>query len=191
VEGKDMQVIHVQTKEDYQEFHGTHAVSYRKNEWEIKKESYLAERFWIRDGKENIATVEFIPYRPDVFSVVEDIPGFTFRNEPEIQSVLEHEVMEIDRLTVLKKYRRTAEPLNVILSLIHDFAFEKGIRYYVTLLEPRFFKLLERFYKIPIRRTSSEDIYYPLDQQFYTPAIIDVMASEQLEKPWYVKPGSQ
>lgn len=89
------------------------------------------------------------------------------------------QVIEIDKLSILKTYRGTAI-LSELLVFMADYSVKNGKRYFVALCEPTLYVALKRVYNVPVE-TLGERFYYKGDD--VVPILVDIASAQQQFKP--------
>ncbi|MCE4047596.1 MULTISPECIES: hypothetical protein [Bacillaceae] len=125
-----------------------------------------ADRFLIIDPNEQkVGTIEFKPYSLHPTNNINSV--FPFHELEKIKSLKLEQIMEIDKVAILKNHR--GKNLERLLTLYVDYAQSRQITHCVVLLERVFFRALKTVYKIPLE-TAGEKIYYKGD--YVIPAIL-------------------
>jgi hypothetical protein len=141
----------VKTEEELTLFNNIWMENWSKMGFETEPFKGLAKRYIVHNEyQQPAATVELIPYNPDhnalkETSTIEDL--FRFSEIEKIQTS-KHQCYEIDKVSILEKYKGQ-RVLDNILNLLFHFAEENEIKYYLAVTEPLFFRTLKH-YKVPI-----------------------------------------
>lgn len=139
------------------------------------------DRFIILDeDNREIGTIEFKPYYPTMNNYINTVFPFHELEKVEMNPM---KVIEIDKVSILKKYR--GKNLERLLSLFVHYTDYHQMNYCVVLLERVFYKALRHVYKIPIE-TVAEQMYYKGD--YVIPAIIHSheVYNHKGDYPWIV-----
>lgn len=96
-------------------------------------------------------------------------------------------VAEIDKIALLQSYRSKGLYLSSILSSAVFSAERRGMKYFVSLLEPVFLRALKITFKVPLERIGDR-LYYKGD--YVIPIIFDMeaMYSSKEQFEWLVYP---
>lgn len=139
------------------------------------------DRFIIIDQENReIGTIEFKSYFPTLQNYINTVFPF---HEIEMLETNPMKVIEIDKVSILKKYR--GKNLERLLSLFVHYTEFYQMNYCVVLLERVFYRALRNVYKIPIEPVGDQ-MYYKGD--YVIPAIIhsNEVYTKKEDYPWII-----
>ncbi|PGX07765.1 GNAT family N-acetyltransferase [Bacillus sp. AFS033286] len=107
---------------------------------------------------------------------------FPFSKCEQLKGQLET-VMEVDKLSILKEFRGKGM-LESILFFLSEYMKEKELMYFITLLEPKLYLALKRFFRLPVEKVG-KTFHYKGDD--VVPTITDVHKTIQRQEKmkWY------
>jgi hypothetical protein len=138
---------------------------WREKGFEFEFSPHPLERYMVvtPDGQ-YVGSAEFKPFTPGEGRID---PIATFLRHPRIAAD-PLRVAEIDKIAILKEFR--GNYISELLSALVYVARQRGLHYYVSLLEPVFFRALRITYHVPMEK-AGEKTFYKGD--YVIPIIID------------------
>jgi hypothetical protein len=116
------------------------------------KSPEFAELFaFLNEEQQEIGCVEFVKYNPEVYTSCE-LPkrGFMFS---QLEQIKKHKdrTYEIDKLCFVSGIRN----MGYLPNILDVFSFhqkQKNVKYYISLINSSFFKLLQKFYGVEVEQ---------------------------------------
>lgn len=163
----------VETELDLAYYNFIWMTAWREKGYEFEFADRVLDRFVVlTPDRQYVGTAEFKPFRPDggAFESVADI------GKMPVLAADRHKVAEIDKFALLPEYR--GKYVNELVASVVLVAKERGIRYFVSLLEPLFYRALRISFRAPMTVLGPKT-YYKGD--YVLPVVID--AQEAVERP--------
>lgn len=163
----------VETEQDLAYYNFIWMTAWREKGYEFEFASRVLDRYVVVTPEGHyIGTAEYKPFRPDSgsFESVADIGRMPVLTEDR------QKVAEIDKFALLPEYR--GKYVNDLVSSVLLVAREHGIRYFVTLLEPLFYRALRLSFRAPMTLLGPKTFY---KGDYVLPVVIDV--KEILARP--------
>ncbi|WP_099354741.1 GNAT family N-acetyltransferase [Fredinandcohnia onubensis] len=157
----------VDSENKLKEFNRIWMECWKEKGYEI--EPVRGEKFLFKNDKVYVGTMELTPIHND----------FPFKEHPSVKG----KVFEIDKLAILPEHRRSKILAN-ILSTIYQFGIENEVTCFVALIEPKLFKALKVFYKLPVYQLG-EKFWYKGDEVVPFAILPEDVLNEE-NYPWYV-----
>ncbi|MFC5699829.1 GNAT family N-acetyltransferase [Cohnella faecalis] len=166
--------------QDQSQFDSIWQEAWLEKGFELEPSNEESHRLLILDDETAVGTVEFKRYIPGYASIDQVAPfqaSILLRESPDA-------VMEVDKVAILKAHR--GKHIGKMLTAMTLFAEQEGIRYFVSLLDPVFYRALKVSFRIPIDCVSEDRPYYKGAR--VVPAILhvhDVYGNKE-RYPWLV-----
>ncbi|REK74700.1 hypothetical protein [Paenibacillus paeoniae] len=140
-------------------FNGIWTTVWREKGYELEFADHVLDKYLIltTEGYGG-GTAEIKPYDIARSPMNEIAP---FHDHPKVQSAV-GAVAEIDKIALLKMYRSKGTMLSDILSAAVYCAEKRGMKYFVSLLEPVFLRALRITFKVPLEKVG-EKVFYKGD----------------------------
>lgn len=137
-------------------FNGIWTTVWREKGYELEFSDHPLQRFVVvTEEGEYVGTSEIKPYSLAA-SVINEVAPFS--SHPKVIEA-EGAVAEIDKIALLKTYRRSGRFISDILSSAVYFAEKRKLKYFVSLLEPVFLRALQITFKVPLERIGDKIFY--------------------------------
>ncbi|GIQ70377.1 N-acetyltransferase [Xylanibacillus composti] len=135
-------------------FHFIWMTAWREKGFEFEFARHVLDRYLvITPDMEYVGSIEFKPYDPQHGAVNEVAP---FQSHPLVRDARSR-VAEVDKVALLPEYR--GKYIAELLTAAVHFAREGGYDYYVSLLDPVFYRALRITFKVPMSKVGKE-VYY-------------------------------
>lgn len=170
----------VETEKDQQQFDGIWTAVWREKGYELEYSEHVLERYVaVAPDGTCAGTAEIKPYSLNDSAINQIAP---FATHPKITG-FPGRVAEIDKMAILPEYR--GKLIAYLLSASVHCAEQYGCRYFVSLLEPVFFRALRISYHVPMEKIG-EKIFYKGDDVI--PVIFDMehIYSNKSDYEWLV-----
>lgn len=156
----------VETELELAMFNGIWTTVWREKGYELEFSDQTLEKFIIvTEEGHYVGTSEIKPYNASS-SLIND--AGPFGNHPKVISA-KGDIAEIDKMALLKSYR--GRYISELLSSAVYFAEKRKLKYFVSLLEPVFFRALKISFKVPLE-SIGERVYYKGD--YVIPVLFDM-----------------
>ena len=161
----------VNSKKQQKDFEQTWEYFCKKNNWFNDPYTKSGIRYLIKNPqkrKNTIGTIELVPYSPtNPESTVER--HHSFANYEEI-TAHQGRVWEIDKLCLHKDYHRQGYFIHII-DVLYTHALEHKPKYYIGLMEKKFFRMVRIVYGVRVIQRSEELVY---DKSILVPIMLDI-----------------
>jgi hypothetical protein len=107
--------------------------------------------YMFEQDNELCATLELKP-----FQTKNRIYAYPFEKFDSMDVAL-RDVVEIDSLSILPEHRNNIKLLTEIFTFLVQHAIENDLKYYACLIHPKMYRVLERFYNIPVQNLGETD----------------------------------
>lgn len=166
----------VKSKKQQKEFEKTWEYFCRKNNWYNDPYTKIGVRYLIKhpeNRKKAIGTIELVPYSPtNPESTVEKHHSFAHYEE-----IAAHKgrVWEIDKLCLHKDYHRQGHIVHII-QVLYNHSLEYEPKYYIGLMEKKFFRMARIVFGVPIIQRSSALVF---DDSTLIPIVLDIEKNKE------------
>ncbi|MUT67269.1 hypothetical protein [Paenibacillus sp. NEAU-GSW1] len=174
----------VETKWELTMFNSIWTAVWKEKGYELEFSDNALERYVaISPEGKYIGTSEIKPYEPGV-SLIDNIAPF--RQHPKVSADPAH-VAEIDKIAVIKQYR--GHPITDLLSSAVYCAEKYQFRYFISLLEPVFYRALRITFHVPMEKIGEKTFY---KGDYVIPVLFDMerMYRNKEQYEWLSYPGS-
>ncbi|GGG83713.1 hypothetical protein [Paenibacillus radicis (ex Gao et al. 2016)] len=174
----------VETEWELTMFNSIWTTVWKEKGYELEYAEQALERYVaISPEGQYVGTSEIKAYTPGV-SIIDSVAPF--HNHPKIAAD-PAQVAEIDKIAVIKQYR--GHPITDLLSSAVFSAETHQFRYFISLLEPVFYRALRITFHVPMEK-AGEKTFYKGD--YVIPVIFDMerMYSNKEQYEWLAYPDS-
>lgn len=157
---------------------------WKERGYEIEYSTGIVDRYIILDREElAVGSVEFKPFTKE--NEINEF--FPFHQLLEMKNE-NHNLVEIDKVAILKDHRNDDNLVRLVSTMI-AYGDKHKVDYAVAELEPRFYYVLKRFMRLPVKRVG-ENIFYKGD--YVTPVICDVKSirKNKSKYTWFLDPAT-